>query len=143
MGFRAEQDARRATRGARKPPPADAGNHGAIEGIAERDVAAFAWSLAREIAEERLQGPRASLLSGLARILFAIGAGNMSREDALREAELRGLLMHGQSPREPGEWELAGAVFHPAVLERARSWLNGLDAPSEPLHSESGPRETS
>jgi hypothetical protein len=56
------------------------------------------------------------------RVLAALGPGGADTEEALREVQLRGRLMHGRPPKDAAEWALAERLFTDDALAEFRRW---------------------
>lgn len=94
----------------------------APEGLRERDLRVLAWWLIAGVLSETVDTRQASVVAGLIRTLVALGPAGASEEEALREVELRGRLMHGLPPRDEDEWARAEAAFTPDALAEFRRW---------------------
>ncbi len=114
------------------PPPPPEGATGDIPAAIERrDVRELAWWLMEALIGGWDHSPgNASSLTAVLRVLASMGPEPRAEEDALAEAELRGLIMHGVPPRTPTEWERAAAVFSPEALREIARW-EGLLATGE------------
>jgi hypothetical protein len=95
--------------------------------IAKGDIPGVAWWALAGLAAGELPGRDAAVMAALLRVLLAAGEAAPPGNEALRETELRGLLMHGVPPRDPGEWALAGARFSPEALAEVRRWARLLE----------------
>lgn len=102
------------------PPPAAT--------FRRRDLRSLGWWAIGELIGGALEERTGTVLASLMRTLAALGPEPLATEEALREVELRGLLMQGLPPRTPGEWELAARLFSAeAVAEIARWRPSGED----------------
>ena len=87
-----------------------------------RDLRGLGWWLIEHILRGSVESRDGSVVAGLVRTLAALGPEESNREEALREVELRGMLMHGMPPRTEEEWELAARVFDDDALAEFRRW---------------------
>jgi hypothetical protein len=63
----------------------------------------------------------------------------LDEQEAWKEVELRGLIMHGQPPRNPEEWARAELVFDDEALAMFHDWeakLNGWKDPADAWQDE-------
>lgn len=95
-------------------------------GLQERDLRTLAWWLIAGILRGDADARQASVVVSLMRTLAALGPAGPGEEEALREVELRGRLMHGLPPRNEEEWARAGAAFTPDALAEFRRWAEEL-----------------
>ena len=72
-----------------------------------------------------LAAQRATVIASIIRTLTALGQEPLAADEALREVELRGRVMHGLPPRDPAEWEHAALVFSDDALDEFRRWEVG------------------
>lgn len=84
--------------------------------VEARDLRGLGWWLIGAVIDERVEERRASVVNSVMRTLAALGPEELGEEEALREVELRGLLMHGLEPRTPREWEQATLRVSPRLL---------------------------
>ena len=70
----------------------------------------------------RLDTRQASVAAALLRLLHALGPDPISDEEAWKEVELRGRIMHGMPPRSPEEWERVALLYDDEALEEFRRW---------------------
>lgn len=110
------QHAAPAKDGERRRPPV------ILEGIARRDIAGTGWSVAAALADGSIDQRDAAVFASILRVLLAAGSGGIADDDALREIELRGLLMHGLPPRDEDEWELLKRTFSPEAVREVVRW---------------------
>src|SRR5690606_37381027 len=82
----------------------------------------------REVVSGAMDVRAATVVASLLRVLATLGPAEMDEEEALREVELRGLIMQGVPPRTPEEWELAESIFDDDALREIRSWPPLLEA---------------
>ncbi len=87
-----------------------------------RDLRGLGWWLVEGTLRQRVGAREASVVASLLRTLAALGPDEGDTEDALREVELRGVLMHGMPPRTPEEWARAARIFDDDALAEFRRW---------------------
>jgi hypothetical protein len=119
-----------------------------LDGIAERDIAETGWAVLEALTRGEIDQRAVGVVASVLRVLLTAGSSSIANEDALREVELRGLLMHGIPPRNDAEWSLMRATFSPEAVAEARRWrplaegdaLDGVDAGvfREPFAGEEG-----
>lgn len=97
------------------------------DAIARRDLHAVAWRLLEDLLEDDGvdAARRASAGATLIRVVEALGEPPVSRERALAEIALRGMVMHGMPPRNAEEWALAEELFTPDAIAMFRTWEPG------------------
>lgn len=112
-----------------------------------RDLRQLGWWLVDRMLGHELPAANASVIVAVMRILASLGPEPLAEDDALKQVELRGRIMHGQPPRSPEEWQLATEVFDDDALAEFHRWddeierlligaVEGLQAapgPGEPL----------
>ena len=86
------------------------------------DLRALGWSLLDRLANGELDPRRAGVMASLMRVVAALGPEPEDEQELLREAQLRGLVMHGIPPRTPEEWQLAERVFDDEALREFHRW---------------------
>lgn len=91
-----------------------------------KDLRGLGWWLIERVLWGRIETQQASVVASLMRTLAALGPEEASEEEALREVELRGRLMHGQPPRTEEEWARARAAFDEDALAEFRRWASLL-----------------
>ena len=99
----------------------------------DRDIRAIGWWLLDGLVAGTVDPRTASVLASVLRVMSSLGPDEMTREDQLKEVELRGLLMHGVPPRNEEEWERARRTFEPEfldIIERKWGELPGTDYPT-------------
>ena len=99
--------------------------------VEARDLVGLGWWLVERVISGATNTAEASVLASVMRVLAALGPGEMDRDAALREAQLRGLVMHGIPPRTAEEWELAESLFDDDALAELRRWQALLEADSD------------
>lgn len=101
----------------------------APDAIEKRDIHGLAWWALRGLTTTELDARTGSVIASLLRVVLAAGeAGLTDDEEARREVELRGLLMHGIPPRNDEEWERLEQSFSPEAVEEVRRWRKLLVA---------------
>jgi hypothetical protein len=88
----------------------------------ERDLRKLGWWVIERVISGELTSSDASVVSSVMRVLAALGPATADSEDALREVQLRGRLMHGRPPKDAEEWALAGRLFTDDALAEFRRW---------------------
>lgn len=91
-----------------------------------KDLRSLGWWLIERVLLGQFETQRASVAASLMRTLAALGPEEASEEEALREVELRGRLMHGLPPRTEEEWARAQEAFDEGSLAEFRRWANPL-----------------
>lgn len=104
------------------PPPA----------VDEHDLHGLGWWTIRNAITGDLETPRAAVVATVMRVLAALGPEPVAQEEALRDVELLGVIMHGVPPRNPAEWERARQLFDADGIEEFERWValgegDGLD----------------
>ena len=126
----------RAARPGAAPPPSAESSTAATSPIASaepplhvgaRDLTGLGWWLVERVILGAVSTAEAAVLASVMRVLAGLGPGEMDRDSALREAQLRGLVMHGIPPRNQEEWELAEAVFDEEALAEFHRWETLLE----------------
>lgn len=95
----------------------------------EHDPRELSWWVIGEVIGGTLEASRASVAAALLRLLHMLGPGAISDEEAWREVELRGRIMHGQPPRSPEEWARVALLYDDEALEEFKRWEAELRAP--------------
>lgn len=95
---------------------------------ASRDLRVLGWWVIDRLVSGALEARQAAVIGNLVRTLAALGPGAIATEQALREVELRGVLMYGIPPRTPEEWELAASIFDADALAEFRRWRPLLES---------------
>jgi hypothetical protein len=90
--------------------------------VERHDLPELGWWLIARVLENNLDAKRTAVIATLMRVIAAFGQDVLPPEAALREAELRGRLMHGLPPRDEAEWALAEATFSASALETMRQF---------------------
>ena len=70
---------------------------------------------------------------------YQLPVSEISDEDAWKEVELRGRIMHGQAPRDAEEWARAERVFDDEALAMFHQWEakdRGWDDPDDASNAE-------
>jgi hypothetical protein len=116
-----------------RPGSEDGGrNHAAPpsawDSILRHDIPEVAWGALRGLTDGTLEDRTGSVMATLLRVLIAAGESGPGDEAALREVELRGLLMHGLPPRDDEEWALLESTFSPEAVAEVRRWPPLLEA---------------
>ena len=118
-----------AARQRKRAPPATGTAGDAPITIEKRDIHALAWWALGGLTTGELDERTGSVIASLLRVVLAAGeAGLTDDEEARREVELRGLLMHGIPPRNDEEWERLKQSFSPEAVEEVRRWRSLLVA---------------
>ena len=87
-----------------------------------RDLRALGWWLIEHVLRKKVEAHEGSVVANLVRTLAALGPEDADTEDALREVELRGVLMHGMPPRTEDEWARAARSFDDDALAEFHRW---------------------
>jgi hypothetical protein len=111
--------------------------------VERRDVRSLGWWLVEHtIGREEMSPREIAVLGTLLRTLGGLGPDDLDEEQALADAVLRGVVMHGVPPRSDEEWERARALFDDEALVEFRRWraLREVDADDvdEPLRRADG-----
>ncbi|MGH2632027.1 MAG: hypothetical protein ACRDG3_01335 [Tepidiformaceae bacterium] len=96
-------------------------------GLGERNLRDLGWWVVGRMTETELTAPNASVVVAVMRILASLGPEPLAEEDALKQVELRGLIMHGQPPRSAEEWQLAADIFEDDALEEFHRWDDEIE----------------
>jgi hypothetical protein len=88
----------------------------------DRNLRGMGWWLVRAVLDGQVETARATVVSATLRLLASLGPEPLEEEEALRQVELRGRLMHGRPPRDAEEWALAERTFSAQALEEFRRW---------------------
>lgn len=99
-----------------------------------RDLHAVSWWVLERLLHDEIDPRRASAMRAMVRTIAQLGPEERDRQEQLREAQLRGLVMHGIPPRTPEEWALAERVFDDDALAELHRW--------EALYETNATRET-
>ncbi|MFN0146830.1 MAG: hypothetical protein ACKVT1_09980 [Dehalococcoidia bacterium] len=99
--------------------------------VGGRDLVGFGWWLIERVIGGAISTAEAGVLASLMRVLAGLGPGEMDRDSALREAQLRGLVMHGIPPRDAEEWALAESIFDDDALAELHRWEALLEADAD------------
>jgi hypothetical protein len=105
------------------PPPA----------VDEHDLHGLGWWTIRNAITGDLETPRAAVVATVMRVLAGLGPEPMEEQEALRDVELLGVIMHGVPPRSAAEWERAHQLFDADAIEEFERWValgegDGLDS---------------
>lgn len=125
---------RKPARSQPQPAPAPADDDGPFEAPAallDRDLRGLGWWLVGEVLTGRLDVRKGSVAAAIMRILHAAGPDPLADEDALAIVALRGLVMHGQPPRDEEEWSLAETAFDEDALAELRRWTAMFEADAQ------------
>ena len=104
------------------PPPAFDASRATPAALQQRDLRGLGWWVIERVLGEELPAQNASVLASVMRILATLGPEPLAEEEAWKEVELRGLLMHGDPPRNAEEWRRAAEIFDDASLAEFRRW---------------------
>ena len=97
------------------------------DSYANRDPRRFAWWTIGAVLEEGLDARAGGVVANLLRIIQALGPEPQSEAERLKEAQLRGRIMHGLPPQSPEEWAYAATVFNDEALAEFRRWEELLE----------------
>lgn len=75
-----------------------------------------------QVIHDELAASRAGVLATVMRVLAGLGPEPLAQEQALRDVELMGLVMHGLPPRNAAEWQRARELFHEDALTEFQRW---------------------
>jgi hypothetical protein len=95
-----------------------------LAAIRRAEIGSVAWETMSGAARGALDARVAAVIATLLRVVAALDEGALRAEDALLEAELRGLLMHGLPPRTQAEWDRLRAIFSPEAVREVERWAS-------------------
>ena len=102
-----------------------------LEALASRNLRDFTWyaleGVLRALGWER----GGAVIASLIRALIAQGEDKMDLSEASAIAVVNGLMVHGIPPRNEEEWEVAGRIYEPKIVELLKTWppLEGFLVP--------------
>ena len=95
-----------------------------------RDLHAVSWWVLERLLHDEIDPRRASAMRAMVGTIAQLGPEERDEQEMWREAQLRGLVMHGIPPRTPEEWELAERVFDDDALAELHRWEAMFKAPA-------------
>jgi hypothetical protein len=90
--------------------------------VDERDLHGLGWWVIKNAITGELTTPQGTVVANVMRVIAGLGPEPLAEEEALRNVELSGRIMHGVPPRNEAEWERARRMFDDDAIAEFERW---------------------